>query len=109
MHAFACRVEETHQWFSATQAAARLKFDAELPLTKSVASTAQYSLAHAYLEGGACQDGESLLGRQHPDKAQDEHLHSNALQGGEQHYLVAQGVHCSIHGGHAVQASVDIR
>ena len=47
MHAFACRVEETHQWFSATQAAARLKFDAELPLTKSVAqhSTAQHSTA----------------------------------------------------------------
>ena len=37
MHAFACRVEETQQWFSATQAAARLKFDAELSLTKSVA------------------------------------------------------------------------
>ena len=36
----------------------------------------------AYLDSSSGEDGQPLLGRQHLDEAQGEHLHSDALQCG---------------------------
>ena len=63
----------------------------------------------AYLDSSSGENGQPLLGRQHLDEAQDEHLHGDALQGGVQcqpiSHLVGLAVHCS----HAIKPRVDIR
>ena len=56
------------------------------------------------LYGGGGEDGEALLGRQDLDEAQDEQLHGDALEGGEQRQVIGQRVHGAVHVSHALQA-----
>ena len=80
----------------------------QAPKARHRSYKARVVLWTAYLDSSSGEDGQPLLGRQHLDEAQDEHLHGDGLHCGVQRQLISHFVGHAVHLSHAVQTNVDV-